>query len=77
MTTETMIAELPKNASEVVRVERVNYRGHDLIDARVWLRSVVPGDEPRRTRKGLCLTPALWRELLPMIAQAIEEEKTA
>jgi len=73
VTDDGVIAELPKNATEIVRVERTSYRGHDLIDARVWMKGLLPGDEPTRTRKGLCLSPKLWRALLPEIAKALDE----
>ncbi len=61
---EQIIAEIPKNQSEFIRVSRTTYNGLDLIDARVYLRPVVPGGAPRPTRKGLCLQPEAWHGVI-------------
>lgn len=36
VSTGELIAELPKNQREVVRLRRTEYNGMDLVDARVW-----------------------------------------
>ena len=54
-----------------MRVCRVTYNGLDLIDARVYLQPGVPGEEPGPTRKGLCLQPEAWREVLVAMAGAL------
>ena len=51
-------------------VERTEYQGKDLLDVRVWCQSY-PAGEAKPTRKGLCLRPATWRELLPAIQEAL------
>ncbi len=54
-----------KNSSEVIIVKPTVYEGIDLIDARVW--SVEPDGEKRPTKKGLCLRPAVWPEVLAAV----------
>jgi hypothetical protein len=56
-----------KNKSEVVRVVRTEFNGHQLIDARVAIRPITPRGEMKLTKKGLSLRDECWRELLPHI----------
>jgi hypothetical protein len=66
---EPILAEVRKNAGEVVRVRRSPYNGVPLLDVRVWTRPLTPGDEGKPTKKGLTLRPETWAELLPVIQQ--------
>lgn len=69
MATETV--EIPKNASETLRVEPTEYMGKHLVAVRVFTGR--PGDpDARPTRKGLTLRPDTWQELLPAIRAALE-----
>lgn len=63
------ITALKKNATEEVRVRWSDFHGGRYLDARVF---ATDGAEPVPTKKGLCLSPDLWRELLPMIEAALE-----
>lgn len=74
---EQVIADVHKNAREFVRVSRVTYNGLDLIDARVYLRPVAPGEAPRPTRKGLCLQPEAWHGLIVAVVDALYVEPPA
>lgn len=47
----TVIAEIPKNSRELIRVERTAFQGHQLINARVWFRA--DEGELRPSKKGL------------------------
>ena len=71
MSTGELIAELPKNQREVVRLRRTEYNGVDLVDARVWTVPIVPGDEYTPTKKGLTLRPETWAELLGALKIAL------
>ena len=71
MSTGELIAELPKNQREVVRLRRTEYNGVDLVDARVWTVPVVPGGEYTPTKKGLTLRPETWAELLGALKIAL------
>ena len=57
---------LPKNASEVLVVQSREFKCTDLLDARVWTADA-HGKPEKPTKKGLCLRPELWRELLAAI----------
>ena len=61
-----LIGEVPKNATEIIRVQRTEYNGVDLIDVRVWTSTVDPADA-KPTKKGLTLRPETWRALLKVI----------
>ncbi len=71
MSTGELIAELPKNQREVVRVRRTKYNGVDLVDVRIWAVPVVPGGEYTLTKKGLTLRPETWAELLVALQDAL------
>ena len=62
-----LIAEVPKNRTEVIRVQRTTFRRMPLVDARVWTVPAVPGDEGKPTKKGLTLRPETWAELVEII----------
>jgi hypothetical protein len=72
-----LIGEVTKNQCERVRVTRRTYEGHELVDARVW---TVPaegsGGDPKPSVKGLCARLETWRELIPIIREALGEGAT-
>ena len=61
--------EIRKNSSEVIIVKPTVFREIDLVDARVW--SVEPDGEKRPTKKGLCLRPEVWPEVLAAIQRLL------
>ena len=67
-----MIGEIRKNSREVVRVQPTEYGGHQLVDCRVWIVDTTDGQETP-TKKGLCLRPEQWRELVPLLQAAVGE----
>ena len=72
--TDVILAEVDKNAREVLRVTSTTYEGIALLDVRCWTRPATPtGGECKPTKKGLSLRPDLWREVLPIITAAVEE----
>ena len=64
---EEMISSFEKNALEEVRVSLTEYRGHQLIDLRVYYLSA--DGEPRPTKKGLALSVGLYPELKESLAK--------
>ncbi len=68
---DVVVATIPKNAREELRVTVGEYQGIPLVDVRVWALPAVPGGEGAATKKGLSLRPDTWRELLPEIAKAL------
>lgn len=70
-TNSDVIAEVKKNASEVIVVRRTEFNGIDLLDCRVWTVPVSPDGESKPTRKGLTLRPETWRELVAVIVAVV------
>ena len=60
--------DIPKNAREVLRVQRTTYKGHELIDLRVWYPSDTNGGELRPSPKGV----AIRVELLGAVLAALK-----
>lgn len=61
----TVVAEIPKNAREVLRVTSREFNGYDLIDVRTWYYAT--HDELRPTNKGVTFR----KELLPDVLEAL------
>jgi Transcriptional Coactivator p15 (PC4) len=58
---DEVIGQFEKNATEVLRISLTEYRGHKLIDARVYYSD--DEGQYRPTRKGISLTVGLYPEL--------------
>ena len=69
MTAEILIAAIPKNAIEELRVELTEYRGHHLVQARIWANYDSATTPKRPTRKGFALTV----ERLPDLIAALKD----
>ncbi|EME68267.1 transcriptional coactivator-like protein [Paramagnetospirillum caucaseum] len=67
-----VIATIPKNASEVVKVELTEFNGHDLVGIRVWTK-----DTDRPTQKGVTVAVAMLPAILAALATAEAEARTA
>jgi len=50
-----VLAEIDKNATEVVRISRTTFKGHDLVDCRVYFEN--GKGSWLASKKGLCLSP--------------------
>ena len=57
--------EIRKNAAEVIIVKPTVFNDIELVDCRVW--TVDPSGEKHPTKKGLCLRPAVWPEVLAAV----------
>ena len=68
-----LIGEVSKNSLETVKVQVSEYKGKIYVDARIFVQ-----DDPSKpgvviaTKKGLCLSPDLVLELIPLLAKAQE-----
>lgn len=68
----TVIATIPKNSQQEIRVSLENYQGHDLLNMRVWFQS--QDGDMRPGKQGLAIRLAL----LPDLTRALQEaENTA
>lgn len=63
--------EVSKNRMEVVRFQITEYRGKSYADMRVLYRHTVT-DELNPGKKGICVSPAIWREFVRGI-EALEK----
>lgn len=72
METNELVGKVAKNSLESVRVCITEYKGKVYVDARVWYREDPAKDEEKPSKKGLCLTPDLMLELIPLLAKAQE-----
>ncbi len=73
MNAETVIATVEKNASEELRVALGEYRGHNLVNVRIWASYDSAGSEKRPTKKGF----ALRIERLPELIAGLEKAEAA
>lgn len=64
---DTIIAAVPKNAVEDIRVAVRQDNGRDLVDVRVYDQD--DGGVWKPTRKEICLTVEQWPELREALAQ--------
>ena len=70
--TGELLAEVPKNTREVIRLQRTEFNGVPLVDARVWTVPAVPGGDSKPTRKGLALRPETWAQLTAALRSALK-----
>ncbi len=70
-----IIARINKNAQEELIVQLTNFKGHDLIDIRVWLKAL-PYEEKGNsiaTRRGISLRV----DAIPDLVKALKKAKEA
>ena len=65
----TSPTDIRKDSNEVIRVDRKDFKGRDLVHVRVWYDDGSGDLKP--SRKGLSLPPETWDELLPVVEQAL------
>ena len=70
---ETVIATVRKNAVEELRVALGEYRGHNLVNVRIWASYDSADSEKRPTKKGF----ALRVEQLPELIAALKKAEAA
>jgi hypothetical protein len=67
---EALVARIPKNPTEEVRVALTSYRGHDLVDIRVFYQD--EQGEWRPTKRGVSISVDSFTELREAITKAEE-----
>lgn len=73
---DTKISTIEKNANEEIRVSLTEFKGHDLIDIRVYATPAATG-EAVPTRKGLCVKPELLSDLIAALQDAEAQARKA
>lgn len=66
-----LIASLPKNSREEIRIELIEYKGHRLVGCRVWVCKET--GEYVATQKGITFKIGMLEELLGALKKAQEE----
>ena len=67
---EKEIAKFSKNATEEVIVRLNDFKDHDLVDIRVWIKPLSNEEEPKATKKGICIRVEQVPELLESLKKA-------
>lgn len=70
------IAKIEKNAQEEIIVQLTEFKGYDLVDLRVWGKSLM-GETGKPTKKGLTVKPGLLPELIEALQKAERTYKEA
>lgn len=73
MAEDVVIAEVRKNATELVRVSLTQFRGHELCDLRVYFEQTTGSGEWLPTKKGV----TFQRALLPDVIAALQDAQEA
>jgi len=68
--------DISKNTLEVIRVQRTEYRGKDLVDFRLWVQSDEPGGEYIPTKKGISFRRELLGEVLRALRTLRDDQET-
>jgi hypothetical protein len=76
MSDSILIGTLPKNSLDELRVSLSEFRGHHLVDVRVFSNfSGVPSDEKKATKKGATINVASLPELIRLFQDAEVEAR--
>ena len=63
-----LIGEVTKNSLERVRISVCTFKGHVIVDARIYVNDGT--GRAVATKKGLCVAPDVLREMLPLLDEA-------
>ncbi len=73
---EKLIETIRKNAREEIRISLTEFKGHDLVDCRVYADPYTGGDW-LATRKGVCVSVKKLPDLIAALQQAEAEARAA
>jgi hypothetical protein len=65
---DVIVGEIPKNNREDIRVTLSNFKGHDLVGARIWFKT--KDGESRPSNKGITVNVKVLPELIGLLEQA-------
>lgn len=65
---DRVIALIPKNSRETIRVTRGTFKGHDLVSVWIWTRG--PDGQLIPTKAGVSFKPALLAEVIAALEAA-------
>jgi len=61
--------DIEKNSQEIIRVHQTDYKGHDLVDIRVYYQD---GNDWKPTRKGVTFKTEMLDDVLKALTQLKE-----
>lgn len=64
---DIIVGSIPKNQREEIRVTLSNFKGHDLVGARVWFKA---GEDYRPSSKGITVNVRILPELIGLLEDA-------
>lgn len=67
--------DISKNRREILRIQREEYQGHDLVKVRIWVSD--DSGELRPTRKGLAIQASLTPSLIEALAKVSASDTEA
>lgn len=65
---DVVVGSIPKNQREEIRVTLSNFKGHDLVGARIWFKT--KEGEPRPSSKGITVNVRVLPELIGLLEEA-------
>lgn len=65
---DIVVGSIPKNNREDIKVTLSNFKGHDLVGARIWFKSKEGEDRP--TSKGITVNVRVLPELIGLLEEA-------
>lgn len=65
---DVIVGSIPKNQREEIRVTLSNFKGHDLVGARVWFKT--KDGDPRPSQKGITVNVKVLPELIGLLEEA-------
>ena len=75
-TEDIRVATIAKNQIEELRITLTNFKGHDLVDIRIFAEPYADdGEGKRATKKGVCLSLEKLPELIEALQKAEEEAR--
>jgi Transcriptional Coactivator p15 (PC4) len=65
---DVLVGSIPKNQREEIRVTLSNFKGHDLVGARIWFKT--KDGDPRPSSKGITVNVRVLPELIGLLEEA-------
>ena len=65
---DVIVGSIPKNQREEIRVTLSNFKGHDLVGARIWFKT--KDGDPRPSSKGITVNVRVLPELIGLLEEA-------
>ncbi|WP_044043319.1 transcriptional coactivator p15/PC4 family protein [Octadecabacter antarcticus] len=69
------MTDIPKNSREIIRVTRADFKGHDMINVRVFFD--VGEGEMKPGKQGVAFRAALLPEVLNALASHVAQEEVS